>query len=211
MPNPTTSIPSISPTVSPSMDTNAPTNTPPSGTIYFTSFENDVTFPEDYEQWGAFAGFPSNTAMDGHDVLQPGLWSRGKDDPRSGLFSLESPDLYDGNTDLSPAFSSVTFSTKADYPKGNFEFYVNANIEVLWDSLAYYVDGEMIREIVNTDDQYTPVIVPLSGGAHEIEIRYTFNPQGLDEESLPAPSTSGRVFIDDVFYFEEVTIPASLS
>ena len=197
MPNPT------SPTVAPS------TNTPPPGSIYFTSFEENVIFPEDYEQWGAFAGFPSSTAMDGHD-WRPGLWFRDDNEPpRSGLFSLESPDLYSGNTDLSPAFSSVTFSTRADYPQGNFEFYVNANIEELWDHLAYFVDGEMFGEIDNTNDKYLRVIVPLLGGAHEIEIRYTLNPRGLDEKSLPESTANGLVLIDDVSYFEG-TVLASL-
>jgi len=212
-PSPTTYFPSLSPTVEPTRETNAPTNTPPSGSIYFTSFENNVNFPEDYAQWGAFAGFPSTTtAMDGHDK-QPGLWYRSKYAPRNGLFSLESPDLYSGNTDMSTAFSSVAFSTKADYQEGHFTFYIDADIEDLWDYLAYYVDGEMIDEIINTGGQYSGVIVPLLEGAHVIEIRYTFNPQGLDEESLPVPSTPGTVFIDDVFYstgtFSPTTTPVS--
>ena len=206
--SPTASNPSQSPTAEPSRNTNAPTYIPPPGTIYFTSFEANVNFPQDaqYEQWGAFAGYPSITAMDGYDQ-QPELWFRSETMPRTGNFSLMSPDLHNAN--LSPAFSSVTFSTKADYPEGDFNFFVNADIDDDWYNLTYSVDGGMMVEIGDTNAQYSGFNVSLPGGKHVIEIRYTFNPNDLT--SLPATNKTGHVFIDDVSYSDYSTVPASLS
>jgi len=181
---------SVVPTPASVPSTFAPTSTPP-GALYYKGFEKGM-FPEDPE-W--------STEGDG-------LWALSTEQAKSGVYSIKSPDL--SNEELLFKSSNVTLTTGVDWPAGTLYFSILDGVEIPFDDLVYYVDGQF-RGPFPTSAAFETQIVQLPPGQHTITFSYMFNPLNVPLLPPESPNRIGAVFIDDVYFLPSgVSLPPTM-
>jgi len=171
---------SVSPTPPLAPTTIAPTSTPPEA-LYYDGFERG-TFPSDIE-WS---------------VAGDGLWELSSERATSGVFSIKSPMLIDAD-DTPTKNANVTLSTNPTWGDGTLYYSVLAGVNMPFDDLLLYVDGELRAEFSGMTE-FQVEKIELGPGRHTITWSYKSNPNQLD--NFP-PLPSGRIgsaFIDDVYF-----------
>ncbi|KAL3768922.1 hypothetical protein ACHAW5_001320 [Stephanodiscus triporus] len=149
-------------------------------------------------------GFPLDVA-DPIWTTDPALggWYRTDERPFLGERSVRSPDL-DG-----PRAESTLAVSLPDYGTGELRFRVLAGIQLPFDAFEWYVDGELVGEIVTPTSEFEERVVPLGPGPHVVEFVYVHNPrnsslvENMPEETIKIayPFYIGAVYIDDVYFF----------
>ncbi|KAL7542521.1 hypothetical protein ACHAXR_011851 [Thalassiosira sp. AJA248-18] len=162
----------------------APTSLPP-GAIYYDGFEQ-ASFPEDPE-W----------TTEGN-----GTWALSMERSTGGMYSIKSPNFMNLDDNVMPKNSNVTITTNPTWDAGSLVFSIMAGVNMPFDNLVYYVDGQQRGQGTEMTDFETRSI-PLSPGQHIITFSYDWNPVGV-EVFPPVPlDRIGAVFIDDVYFLPE--------
>ena len=153
------------------------------GATYFNGFERAI-FPNEPE-WS---------------TVGDGLWGLDTERTNTGLYSIKSPDL--SNEDLTPQSSNVTFTTNLDSPPGTLYFSILAGVDMPFDDVVYFLDGEQRGQASSmTDFESRTIDVP--GGQHDVTFVYNYNPLALGGLPPPPPERIGAAFIDDVYFLPE--------
>jgi len=161
----------------------APTSFPP-GAEYYDGFEQGK-FPDDSE-W--------ETKGDA------GLWELTTERANTGVYSIKTPDFV--NLGGLKKTSNVTLTTDSTWPAGFLVFSILSSVNMPYDDLKYYVDGNA-RGAARDIAEFNIRQIQLGPGEHRITFSYQMNPANLD--ALPPLPAGGiePVFIDDVYFLPD--------
>ena len=173
-------VPSTSPLSSTFPTTWSPTSPIPHDATYYNGFER-AAFPRDPEWF-----------TDGNEV-----WYLTTDRANGGIYSIISPNL--SSADLTSRSADVAFRTGPDWEAGSLFFSILAGVELPFDNLSCYVDGNLEGHFTGMAEFKTHEI-SLEAGWHEIEFSYRYNPFGLKLFPSVLSDSLGAVFIDDVYF-----------
>ena len=125
------------------------------GATYFNGFERAI-FPNEPE-WS---------------TVGDGLWGLDTERTNTGLYSIKSPDL--SNEDLTPQSSNVTFTTNLDSPPGTLYFSILAGVDMPFDDVVYFLDGEQRGQASSMTD-FDSRTIDVPGGQHDVTFVYNYN------------------------------------